>query len=196
MAHHIYHTEGIILRSRPRGEANSLLSIFTRELGLIEAVAQGVRLSKSKLKASLQEYSIGTFEVVRGKQTWRLTNVVEDYNLYIRIRDKRELFLAVSRVLALLVRLLSGEETNLPLFEMLMDMLAFAQSKEFSAEEIKAIEYISVWRTLLLLGYGKDVPELRQFSSNEWSETLLSEMLKVSPLAATEINKALKETHL
>src|SRR5690349_11857408 len=70
----IHTTPGFIIGSRPYGEAGKMLSIFTRDLGLVLAAAQGIRLEKSKLRYSAQDYSFGTFSLVRGKEFWRLTN--------------------------------------------------------------------------------------------------------------------------
>ncbi|MEK9177832.1 MAG: recombination protein O N-terminal domain-containing protein, partial [Patescibacteria group bacterium] len=70
-------TPGFIIDSRPYGEAGRLMSIFTRELGLVRATAQGIRLEKSKLRYSSQLYSFGIFSFVCGKEFWRLTNARE-----------------------------------------------------------------------------------------------------------------------
>ncbi len=53
------------------------MSIFTRELGLVRATAQGIRLEKSKLRYSSQLYSFGIFSFVHGKEFWRLTSAGE-----------------------------------------------------------------------------------------------------------------------
>jgi len=63
--HHIYHTHGFILSSRNNGEANRMLMIYTREMGLIRAVAQGIRLHKSKLRFTLQDFSYVNVDLVR-----------------------------------------------------------------------------------------------------------------------------------
>jgi hypothetical protein len=75
--HSINTTDGFIIDSKPYGEAGKILSIFTRDLGLVTTTAQGIRLEKSKLRYSAQLYSFGTFSFVRGKEFWRLTNAEE-----------------------------------------------------------------------------------------------------------------------
>jgi len=54
--HHIHHTEGIILESRNFGEGGKYYSIFTRDLGMVYASAQGVRKMSSKLRFILQDF--------------------------------------------------------------------------------------------------------------------------------------------
>lgn len=74
MSYTVVTTDGFIIGSEPRGEAGKLLSIFTRELGLVLAIAQGIRLEKSKLRYSTREYSFGQFSFVKGREFWRLTD--------------------------------------------------------------------------------------------------------------------------
>jgi len=72
--HQIHTTAGFIIFSRPYGEADKLISIFTRDFGLVTATARGIRLEKSKLRYHAQDYSLGVFSLVRGKEFWRLTS--------------------------------------------------------------------------------------------------------------------------
>ncbi len=46
--------------------------IFTKELGMILAVAKSVRSAKSKLRYSLQIGSVSKVDLVKGKQVWRV----------------------------------------------------------------------------------------------------------------------------
>ncbi len=74
MPYRIYTTEGIILGKKNVGEANQILHIFTRDLGLIRAAVQGVRKESAKLKNHVQLFSWAHVSCVRGKDTWRLTS--------------------------------------------------------------------------------------------------------------------------
>ena len=72
--HHIYHTKGIILESRNFGEAGKYYSIFTRDLGLVHARAQGVRKMSSKLRFVLQNFAYLKMDLVAGRDIFRVTN--------------------------------------------------------------------------------------------------------------------------
>ena len=72
--HAIHTTPGFIIGSRPYGEAGKMLSIFTRDFGLVTATAQGIRLERSKLRYHAQDLSFGSFSLVRGREFWRLTS--------------------------------------------------------------------------------------------------------------------------
>ena len=86
---HIYTTKAIIVKSAPVGEANKLYFLLTHDLGFIKASAQGVRLSKSKLKGHLEEFSLILLSVVKGKEIWRITSVETIYqNTHIKSLEK------------------------------------------------------------------------------------------------------------
>ena len=50
MSHKIFHTEGIVLSSKDTKESDRYLAVFTKELGLVKATAQGIRKLESKLR--------------------------------------------------------------------------------------------------------------------------------------------------
>ena len=105
--HHIYHTEGIILGSKNYGEAGKYYFIFTRDLGMIYASAQGVRKISSKLRFILQDASYVKVDLVRGKDFWRITSASKTNKLENLSRNliSFEIFTNISR---LLKRLLTG----------------------------------------------------------------------------------------
>src|SRR3954464_15134396 len=77
MAHHIYTTPGFIIHSAPQSESGKYFLVFTRDLGMVGATAQGVRLSQSKLRYYTQDYSFSLFSLVRGKDVWRMVGAKE-----------------------------------------------------------------------------------------------------------------------
>lgn len=104
MAHTIYQTEGIVLSKRDFGEAERMYNIYTEKFGMITAMAQGVRLLKSKLRYNLDLFSFGNFSLVAGKEIWRLTDAEE----VKKINDTNvSLF---SKIVNLLLRMIKGEE--------------------------------------------------------------------------------------
>ena len=86
-----------------------MLSIFTRDLGLVTAVAQGIRFEKSKLRAFIQDYSFGFFSLVKGKEFWRLTGGQEIVNIESQdVIVERGVAELIARLALLLRRLLQG----------------------------------------------------------------------------------------
>lgn len=68
-----YKATGINLKSIPLGESDRILTILTRERGLIRAVAPGVRLPKSKLGGRAGLFVVNELVINQGRSLDRIT---------------------------------------------------------------------------------------------------------------------------
>lgn len=195
MAHHIYTTDAFILDSTVSGEADRFFTLFTKDLGLVRALAKGVRLQKSKLRYNLQDFSLSKVSLVRGKDIWRLTNARLDESLYDKFRNEKAVLHVIAHIGALIRRLVGGEEKNERLFTILHDSFLFLPTREWG-EELKMFEIIVVLKILENLGYLRKTTELEPFIKGEWKETLLQQMSPHKALALREINMSLRESQL
>lgn len=59
--------EGIVIRTRPYGETNKIVTLFTKEAGKITCMARGAKKPSSRLAAITQPFTHGTFSVFKGK---------------------------------------------------------------------------------------------------------------------------------
>jgi len=210
-------TPGFIIDSRPSGEASKVFSIFTRDLGLIWAVAQGVRLEKSKLRYHTREYSLGIFSFVRGKEVWRLTSAqgVEKGDQRVepteaqKEKGKSKDTIAIEkgedyigellpRIASLLKRLLNGEDPHPELFDGIQDVLTFLNTHpELNQDQLKTFESLLVLRILHQLGYVGNVSEFEAAIKGEAiTVELLNACTPLRTLMNQHINKALKESQL
>lgn len=192
MAHHVYTTPGFLVHSSPHGEAGKFFLVFTRDLGMIGATAQGVRLSQSKLRYFTQDFSYSLFSVVRGKEVWRMTGAKEVEGVgEVTGTEERKL---VVRILTLLKRLLPGEEKNERLFEVIEKFYKYLSSNNL---KIELVEYLIVLRILNSLGYisSKDI-FMDILPSADINEEILEKVSKVKESILKEINNALKESQL
>ncbi len=196
MAHHIYNTKGFVLESSNTGEANKMYSLLTADVGLVRAMAQGVRLQKSKLRYSLQDFSAGTISLVRGKEIWRITSAKIDHNLYYDFKSQPATRLVVANIFNLLKRLIVGEEINKKLFELVSNALDFLYAEKLSAEEVGLFERIVVVQILHNLGYIGHKTALGDFLEGQWSRELLVAFEPKKKLALEEINNALRASQL
>jgi DNA repair protein RecO (recombination protein O) len=55
----LFRTEGIVLRSRELGEYDRLVTLYTRDLGRLHAVARGARRLRSRFGAALELFTLG-----------------------------------------------------------------------------------------------------------------------------------------
>jgi DNA repair protein RecO len=192
--HPIYHTEGIILESRNYGEAGKCYFIFTRDFGMVFASAQGVRKISSKLRYVLQDFSYVKIDLVRGKDFWRLTSASKT-NLLESLPKRPETFEIFSNIARLLKRLLAGEEPNETLFADLLSGLSVLE-KAGTMEECRNIEAIMVLRLLSNLGYIGGSEALGNFVKSPFEDELVFEVSKNRAQILSEINRALRESHL
>lgn len=150
--HHIYHTDAFVLGSRPSGEDSKTLFLYTRELGLVFAKAQGLRKLSSRLRYILQDMSRVHVDLVKGKEIWRVTTAAPAHAHERRLSGEAERIL--SRIHALLLRLVAGEEASDELFGLLeRTHLLLREGPERTKEDYRALELLSVARILMTLGY-------------------------------------------
>jgi len=194
--HHIYHTEGLILGSRNFGETGKYYFIFTRDLGMIYASAQGVRKMSSKLRFVLQDFAYVKIDLVQGKDFWRLTSASKT-NALEQISKNPATFEVLYNVANLLKRLLAGIETNEILFVDLIDGLSILEKiSGDKVEDLRNIEAIIVLRILHNLGYIGGNEKMQNLVKSPFEQNLIFEVSKSRIEVLRHINKALKETHL
>lgn len=194
MAHHIYTTSGIVVKSAPAGESNKFYRIFTRELGLVSATAQGVRQPLSKLRYSLQEYAMVEVSLVRGKEIWRITNAREEHMLYgVLSRTER---LVVARIVSLVDRLVAGEEKHELLFDLISNAFRFLTGASLTKEELRGFELVTVLSILTSLGYGTNNRLLMEYIAMPFSPSVLAQVYTKEREAVEAINAALRESQL
>jgi DNA repair protein RecO len=193
MSYHIYTTEGIVLKRVAFGEANLILYILTKDLGLIIASARSVRLDSSKLRSALQEYSSVTVSCIKGKNGWKITNAVEEENFFFEKSGEVQKVLA--QIVSVLLKMIPGENIHPEIFIMVKS--GFTLLKTLEGEKIKYLEILMVFRILHELGYvaGDIEQELLQ-NKEEWSTPVLERVKEKKETLVVTINKALKESHL
>ncbi len=69
----LYHCEGIVLRTRNIGEADRIVTLFTKEKGKIEAVARGARRPRNRLVGVTQHFSYLRALIFTGKSLDQLS---------------------------------------------------------------------------------------------------------------------------
>lgn len=207
MSHHVYTSQGFVIDSKPNGEAGKVLFLFTRELGMVAAIAQGIRLGVSKLRYHTQDFSYATFSLVKGKEMWRLTGATPvassaparsggmsaTDDLSVSATPSHRAIYA--RVFSLLRRLLHGEEKNEPLFDSVLAF--FTYMNKGANADLELIECIIVLRVLHHLGYVRSSDALTPFLTQDiWDEALIEVMRRDKALVVKEINAGIKASQL
>jgi len=152
MAHTIYQTEGIVLSKRDFGEAEMVYNIYTEKFGMVVAVAQGVRLLKSKLRYNLDLFTYGNFSFVAGREIWRIIDA-EEIKSGRKVLDRPEKLNLFSRIAGLLLRMIKGEERN--------DFI-WSEIKNLYLNLNNDLEIITITRILHNLGYVAEIPKSKK----------------------------------
>src|SRR3989344_8575011 len=197
MFYHTYNTEAFVLGSRPSGESSKYVYLFTKNLGLVGAHAQGSRELKSKLRYALDDLSHSKVSLVKGKNSWKLTNAMPYKNFFIRFREDHAKLKLCANTFALIKKLVAGEEKNDKLFEILEQGFAFLEEESLSPDDVSNAEAIFMLRILNNLGYFGDSETLGNFAlTHFWNSNLLQEMSRERRNAIFAINKSLEASHL
>lgn len=195
MSHHIYHTRGIILASQPSGESNRFYKIFTEELGLVGATAQSVREGKSKLRYTLQDLSLITLDLVRGKEVWRIVSAGA-WKPQSEVKNDPTRTKLLGQYFSLLSRLLQGEGRDQELFDEIVSVADFLEKGDFPGGLELALETMTALRVLVHLGYC-DPSGYEDFLGHDgYSIEKLAEFEKIRTQTPPKINQALNASHL
>ena len=136
MANGLYQTEGIILNRMEVGEADRILTVFTKEFGMLRLFARGVRRVSSKLNKFLNLFSYGRFGFVSGKDTWHLVDA-EDLG---RFEDGK--LETLGHAANFLERFCRGEGREDGLWEALLTFIKDEDELLFYARSLVALGYL------------------------------------------------------
>jgi DNA repair protein RecO (recombination protein O) len=84
-----YRAEGVVLRRRNIGEADSIFTVFTEQQGKFDAVARGIRKAKSRMRGHLEPLTISRFLLAQGRSLDVFTQA-ETVRALPRIREDFE----------------------------------------------------------------------------------------------------------
>ncbi|PIR46703.1 MAG: DNA repair protein RecO [Candidatus Vogelbacteria bacterium CG10_big_fil_rev_8_21_14_0_10_45_14] len=190
--YHFYNTECFVLGAEDISEGSRLLTLFTRELGLVRVHARSIRVERSKLRSFLQPYSFAEVSLVRGREFWRLTTGGVGFGALIL--DTMEKRCALARISALSSRLIVGEERDSSLYE---EFFAGTRAlTRLNQEELRRWELLLMARLLSLLGYGDLEPVCAGMKSVSWDEDAISFARGKEQNLARFVDRALSASQL
>jgi DNA repair protein RecO (recombination protein O) len=71
----LYKDEGVVLRTIKLGEADRIVTLYTRDNGKVRAVAKGIRKTKSRFGGRLEPYTRVALMMYRGRELDTITSV-------------------------------------------------------------------------------------------------------------------------
>jgi DNA repair protein RecO (recombination protein O) len=113
-----YRAEGIVLRRRNIGEADSIFVVFGEHDGKFEGIARGIRKTRSRMRGHLEPLTYSRFQMARGR-TLDVFTQAETLRSFPAIRDDLDRWATASYLLELVDRFTVELAENLPLFHLL-----------------------------------------------------------------------------
>ncbi len=112
----------VVLASRPLGEADRILRLFTRELGRVDAVAKGVRKTTSRWGGRLEPFNVCDLVLHPGRSMYTVTQA-QLVDVFAHLREDREALTAAAIVCEAAAGLTPEHEPEERVFALLRNTL-------------------------------------------------------------------------
>ena len=187
-------TRGLVIGRRSAGEGSVRVLLYTDALGLVEALAKSAREERSKLRAHLQEGTLGTYTLVRGRDVWRVTGAYKTQNAYLVLRERPENLEVAARVIGTVRQFVRGEDTDPYLFQC---VAAFLEALPLLQQETVAqAECVVVLRVLSALGYVRSDITFAGLLDTRYDAETLEEVSRMRPALVRAINEGIAASGL
>jgi len=113
----------VVLGSRPLGEADRMLRLFTKELGRVDAVVKGVRKTTSRWGGRLEPFNVCDLLLYPGRSLYTVTQA-QLVDVFLHLREDREALTAAAVVCETAAGLTAEHEPEERLFALLRNTLA------------------------------------------------------------------------
>ena len=145
-------TEGLVIKEMKVGESDRLVTLFTKEYGLIKAFASGAENIKSKKNSSTSLLTYASFTILNKKGTYRIYEAAPISRFFTIGADIE--ILAISQYFCELgLTFAQSDEPNTELLRLLLNSLHFLTKEKRYPPLIKAI---TEFRTAVISGYMPD----------------------------------------
>ena len=133
----VYKSKGIVLRSIRYGEADRILDLYTRDAGLVSAIAKGIRRTKSRFGARLEPLSCVDFVAYHGRTLDTVTQA-EVLRSFHTVRENLARFEAAAGMVRSVRALSGGDEADRRVFNLLYNALDALETRERGFEAVEA----------------------------------------------------------
>ena len=133
----VYKSKGIVLRSIRYGEADRILDLYTRDAGLVSAIAKGIRRTKSRFGARLEPLSCVDFVAYHGRTLDTVTQA-EVLRSFRTVREDLARFEAAAGMVGSVRALSGGDEADRRVFNLLYNALDVLETRDSDFEAVQA----------------------------------------------------------
>ncbi len=152
----ILSTEAMVLSKKNIREADRLYTFYTNQYGKVEAIAKGVRKTRSKLAGTLEPISRITITLASGKTFFTIV-ACETLYAYRRIKSELEPLLLGQRILAVVDRLTEFNQADARTYSLVRETLDGLEEERSEGHLPLVAYWYFLWRFTAVLGYAIDL---------------------------------------
>ena len=148
----LYRDEAVVIRTQKLGEADRIITLFTREHGRVRAVAKGVRRTKSKFGARLEPGSLVDIQLYVGKTFDVVTQVESLENFGDALAADYRKWTIASTILEAAERFTSNEGE--PALQQFLLLIGALKALSYKSHEPSLVLDAYLLRSLSIAGYA------------------------------------------
>ena len=148
----VYRDQAVVLRTQKLGEADRIITLFTRDHGRIKAVAKGVRRTKSRWGARLEPTSHVDLQLYTGKSLDTITQAVSIEHLGDRLTENYQYWTIASAILEAAERFTAQEHE--PALQQYLLLVGALKALAYETYDSSLILDAYLLRSLAVAGYA------------------------------------------
>jgi DNA repair protein RecO (recombination protein O) len=176
-----YTSEGIVLGRKNYGEADRILSIYSKDHGRISLMASGIRRPKSRKRGHLEIFSLLNFQAVKGRGMDMIieADITDDFKEIRKSLSKVSLAYYFMEVVG---KITHENEKNQELFDLILESLNGLKG----GSKLKQLRFNFIQKLLTLMGYWPEGQELTD------PDTILEEVIE-RQISSVRVGKRMLE---
>jgi DNA repair protein RecO (recombination protein O) len=140
----LYKDEAVVLRAIKLGEADRIVTLFTRSNGKVRAVAKGVRKTKSRFGGRLEPFTRVRLMIYRGRNLDTITSA-DILTSYQEVRGDYARLTSAAALAEIVEKISPDREQALPTYALMLSGLgAIAQGKEATIVPAFLVKLLSI----------------------------------------------------
>lgn len=146
-------TDGLIIKEQQTGEDDRLVTLLTRNYGVIRAFVRGAKRIKSKSQSSTQLFAYGNYSIYRGKDAYSIDEA-QPIEIFFELRKDIVALSLAQYFCELAGELAPVEDDAEDYLRLVLNALHMLMKNKKSHEQLKAIVEL---RLMSLAGYMPDL---------------------------------------
>ncbi len=158
----IIKAQGIVIKETNVGEADKIITLFTRNKGKIQASARGARRNRSSLIAGTQFLCFSDFVLYKGKTMYRVSQseVIESF---FNIRNSIEKLSYATYFIELVSEVIDEDHANPKLLKLILNTLHMLSNTQKDARLLKVVYEL---RLMSIIGFSPNMHGCTQCGNN------------------------------